>query len=86
VEDLTDNVNSPSAGANFGVSRAMLLAGENSQADVTKSQVSNSIDPGHWMKLGDKRFTEVNNGDLVLWFINHNIAIVFRLQFWPKTA
>ena len=84
VEDLTDNVILPSGGANSGVSRAMLLAGENSQADVTKSEVSNSIDPDHWMKLGDKRFAEVNDGDLAWWFINHEIPIVFRRRFWPK--
>jgi hypothetical protein len=65
VEDLPDNVILPSGGANSGVSRAMLLAGENSQADMTKSEVSNSIDPDHWMKLGDKHFAEVNYGDLV---------------------
>ncbi len=78
VEDLTDNVILPSGGANSGVSRAMLLVGENSQADVTKSEVSNSIDPDHWMKLSDKRFTEVNNGDLAWWFINHEITVVFQ--------
>ncbi len=78
VEDLTDDVILPSGGANSGVSRAMLLAGENSQAGVTKSEVSNSIDPDHSMKLGDKCFAEVNNGDLAWWFINHEIPVVFR--------
>jgi hypothetical protein len=78
VEDLTDVVILPSRGANSGVFRAMLLAGENSQADMTKSEVSNSIDPDHWMKLGDKCLSEVNDGDLAWWFINHKIPIVFQ--------
>jgi hypothetical protein len=62
----------------------MLLAGGNKQADVTQAEVHNSTDQEHWMKLGDKRFTDVNDGDLLSWFINHEIPIIFRKRFWPK--
>jgi hypothetical protein len=62
----------------------MLLAGGNKQADVTQAEVHNSTDQEYWMKLGDKRFTDVNDGDLLSWFINHEIPIIFRKRFWPK--
>ena len=84
VQGLPDETILPSGGANSGVSRAMLLAGGTSQADVTKSEVFNSNDPDHWMKLGDKRYADVNDGDLNAWFEHHEIPVIFAARFWPN--
>ena len=63
MHGVTKDVILSSGGAYSGVSKAMLLAGGNKQTDATLSEVHNSSNQDHWMKLGDNCFANTNNGD-----------------------
>ena len=85
VQDIPDQAIHTSGGANSGIARTMLLAGDDgSQRNVNAALTYNSSDLSAWEKLGPHKFSDVNDGDLAEWFIGHSIPVLFQKRFWNE--
>ena len=62
----------------------MLLAGKNTQANLDYAIVTNSKEQDAWKKLGNLKFSTCNDGDLLEWFIGHDIPVLFKRRFWTS--